>query len=106
MLLSQIIKHEGYATLLEPPKSIVDLETRTISSVAPNTITYRRPFSFKSNLSLSDLRSLRSDVTSSRSTFVGLGSLSGRGIHWVGNKILDIILPLEVSRQIWIMKRV
>jgi hypothetical protein len=75
-----------------------------------NTITYQRPFHLRPKPSLSDIRSLRSsfissefDTSTSSSVQPGIGYLSGKLINWVGEKILDVITPIEVRRRIWVI---
>jgi hypothetical protein len=75
-----------------------------------NTITYQRPFHLHPKPSLSDIRSLRSsfvssefDTSSSSSVQPGIGYLSGKLINWVGEKILDVVTPIEIRRRIWVI---
>lgn len=82
------------------------------TTTSRSTIKYQRPFRFRGNTSLTDLRSVQvrlrdsvisSTTTSSNSTassgVPGIGYLSGKGIKWVGIQMLNVILPLEMRRR-------
>lgn len=74
---------------------------------------YRRPFRLKRNISLTDLQSWRRSCSSDGESFstatsshhLGIGYFSGKAIKWVGEKILDIITPIEINRRAWVIKR-
>jgi hypothetical protein len=93
------------------PQSQCDSDVKSIqSNRSRNTITYNRPFTLKHNPTLTDLRSLRNTLSSassndSSSIQRGIGYYSGKGIYWVGKKMLDVVMPLEICRRVWMMKR-
>jgi hypothetical protein len=119
--MSQITlrQHNGFATLLVPPKDIscaAQHNQGSDSEFVPsgrsrNSITYQRPFRFQINPSLTDIRSWRNSLSSDEESFTssvtpGIGYLSGTAIKWVGEKILDLaITPLAVRRRIWVINR-
>lgn len=119
--------HNGEATLLTPPKSIVPLNlSNTPSDLASirstrsrNTIQYQRPFRWQSNPSLTDYRSmqvrLRDSINASSTSSLsassgssgipGIGYMSGKAVKWVGMQILNSFVPLEIRRRRWVIHR-
>jgi hypothetical protein len=111
-------QHEAYATALSPPDRILPVESRCLNSETRSTHTtrsrnsfaYQRPFHPRLNPSLTDIRSWRNSLTSCEDLSVssgipGVGYYSGKGIKWVGEKILDCITAFEIRRRIWVIKR-
>jgi hypothetical protein len=78
-------------------------------------IQYQRPFRL-SNLSLTDLQSMRIRLRNSVSStsfswssitsfgVPGIGYLSGKVIKWAGMQILNGFVPLEIHRQRWVIR--
>jgi hypothetical protein len=108
-------QHNGEATLLIPPKDIFPSSTPpkepdgiSVTSLrSSRTVPYQRPIRWQMNPSLTDLRSIRtrlsdsiSNSSSSGSSGVaGIGHLSGKGIKWVGVKILDTFEPVVIFKR-------
>ena len=119
------IQYDGEATLLVPPEPITSISpfqsemSSTLSTNSSCTIPYQRPSSFQGNQSLTDLRSMQTTLrnslaVSSRSSMsmstissevTGIGYLSGRAIKWVGMQILDGLVPLEIRRRRWAIRK-
>jgi hypothetical protein len=72
---------------------------------------YKRPFRLKRNISLTDLQSWRRSCSSDGNSFStsshlpGIGYFSGKAIKWIGEKMLDIITPIEINRRAWVINR-
>jgi hypothetical protein len=116
-------QHDAYATLFVPPPSIAsastDSDTTTIhssySTSSHISMRYKRPFRLKRNISLTDLQSWRRSCSSDGDSFStsfstsshhpGIGYFSGKAIKWIGEKILDIITPIEINRRAWVINR-
>jgi hypothetical protein len=80
------------------------------SSVSGNAIEYQRILRMGGRHSLTDIRSLQNRlVTSSNSSassgVLGPGYLSGKAVKWVGNKLLQGIVQIEVRRRRWMIGR-
>jgi hypothetical protein len=106
-------QHDCTATLLAPPKCIIQSikppawsdAASIITTRSGRTIEYQRPFRL-GNLSLTDLRSMRTrlhdsvSLTSGSSSSIassgvpGIGYLSGKAVKWIGMQILDGFVPL------------
>jgi hypothetical protein len=111
------VQHNGDATLLIPPENLslthfIPSNAASVTSTASrSTVQYQRRFRLQGNPSLTDLRSmqcrLRESVASSSSSFLssassgipGIGYLSGKGIKWVGLKMLDAFSQVELYRR-------
>ena len=111
-------QNDAYATLLYPPESIIpssfyaNLDSNSLRGAGlRNAITYHRPFRFKLDPSLTDLRSWRNSLSSDgdgSSTSSGVpepGCLAGNGIKWLGGQILGFLAWSEMRRRIWVDKR-
>lgn len=114
-----LIQHDGETTLLIPPGAFIkecpsQSETVSILSTrSSRTIQYQRSFRLTSNPSLTDLRSIRTNlrgsltsshesstsISTTSSGIPGIGNLSGRAVKWVGMQMLDALVPLEVCRR-------
>lgn len=115
-------QHNGEATLLIPPKTILLSSTASRDSESiksSSTIQYQRPFRWQRNFNLTDIRSARVRLSDSitysassvRSTSTGssgvpgIGYLSGKAVKWLGVRILDLIVePLVISRRRQVIK--
>lgn len=115
---AQLDQNDCTATLLVPPKCIVQSTPSTTQSDAASvrttrsgrTIQYQRPFRL-GHLSLTGLRStqirFRNSISSTSvswssiasSGVPGIGYLSGKVVKWVGMQILNGIVPLEIYRR-------
>lgn len=116
------------ATLLVPPdttkidKSDVTPDaTETFSLLTSTSVTiaeYQRPFRWRLNTNLTELRSARnqiqessratsSDMTSSTTSYFvpGIGSVSGKAVRWVGSQILSSISSIEIRRRRWLIQK-
>jgi len=110
--------HDAYATLLVPPESILRLsvqnpnsDTGVAHSVGSRDIVaYHRPFRFQLNPSLTDIRSMRSSLSSNNlstasSGIPGPGYILGKFIKLTGEKMLDTVTAVEILRRVWLDKR-
>ncbi|KIM79891.1 hypothetical protein PILCRDRAFT_10061 [Piloderma croceum F 1598] len=108
--------HDGDATLLIPPKNLFSSNHYALSDAASvssttsrSMIQYQRHFRLQGNPSLTDLRSMQcrlresmassSCVSSASSGVPGIGYLSGKGVKWIGLKMLDVIAAVAIRRR-------
>jgi len=76
-----------------------------------DVVVYHRPFRFQLNPSLTDIRSIRSSLSSINSSTAssgipGPGYILGKIIKLTGEKILDALTIVEIRRRVWLDKRV
>lgn len=112
-------QHNGEATLFNPPtdafqESLPHSESDVVSVRSLETsriVQYQRPFRWGYNLSLADLRSMRTRLSNSNmsistgsSGVPGIGYQSGKAVKWLGVQMLGAISQLVIFRRRRVIK--
>jgi hypothetical protein len=112
-------QHNGEATLFSPPtdafqESLPHSESDVVSVRSLETqriAQYQRPFRWGCNLSLTDLRSVRTRLSNSNiststgsSGVPGIGYQSGKVVKWFGVQMLGAISQLVIFRRRRVIK--